>query len=253
MTTEALALPSYRRLFTAKYQFKVTCELCHEKEGGSSSSDYGKDFLRAGANFMAFSKIEKKDSDHDGFTNLVEIQAKSNPTDPRSVPDRPGDWLAEAEKIPIPIKEMKKLFPEATAFSAIEGSLSESQIDLISEKIGGSLSDEDRVPTFYFAIADEKKYAVAQFVATGTEKDRTSLAVAVDTSARITAVRVLKSEDKAFQSEGFLKQFAGKTSNDAIQMGLDLAPLPGKEKTCQDIAREVKKALWTMIAVFSKK
>ncbi|MCI0527920.1 MAG: hypothetical protein L0Y56_10835, partial [Nitrospira sp.] len=138
-----LALPSYRRLFTAKYQFKVTCELCHEKEGGSSSSDYGKDFLRAGANFMAFTKVEKKDSDHDSFTNLAEIQARSNPTDSRSTPDQPGDWLADADKLPIPTKELKKLFPEADAFSAIEGSLSQEQINLITEKIGGSMAEED--------------------------------------------------------------------------------------------------------------
>ncbi len=253
LTTEAFALPSYRRLFTAKYQFKVPCELCHEKEGGSNNSDYGKDFLRAGANLMAFSKIEKKDTDRDGFSNIAEILARSNPNDDRSVPDHPGDWLAEADKIPLPTKELKKLFPEAGAFSAIEGSLSQEQIDSIKSNIGGELGDEDKVPTFYFAIADSKKYAVAQFVSTGEDKDRISLAIALNPKAQIMAVRVLKSKDKAFQSEDFLKQFAGKTSKDAFQVGLDFTPLPGKEQTCQRLATEVKKALWTMIAVFRKR
>lgn len=253
LTTEVFALPSYRRLFTAKYQFKVVCELCHEKEGGSSSSDYGKDFLRAGANFMAFSKIEKKDSDHDGFGNIQEILARSDPNDPRSVPDHPGGWLADADKVPLPTKELKKLFPGADAFSAIEGTLSQEQIDLITAKIGGQLAEEDRVPTFYFAIADSKKYAVAQFVSTGEEKARISMAIALDTKAQITAVKVLKSKDKAFQSEAFLKQFVSKTAKDTFQVGVDVTPLPGREKTCQSLATEVKKGLWTMIAVFSKK
>ncbi len=253
LTAEAFALPSYRRLFTAKYQFKVPCELCHEKEGGSANSDYGKDFLRGGANLMSFSKIEKKDSDHDGFPNITEILARSNPTDPRSVPDHPRDWLAEADKTPLPTKELKKLFPEAGAFSAVEGSLSKEQIDLIKSNIGGELGDEDKVPTFYFAIADSKKYAVAQFVSTGEDKDRISMAIALNPKAQIMAVKVLKSKDKAFQSEDFLKQFVGKTSKDIFQIGADLTPLTGREQTCQRLAIEVKKALWTMIAVFSKK
>ena len=250
---DVFALPSYRRLFTAKYQYKVTCNLCHEKEGGSSNSDYGKDFLRAGANFMAFSKIEKRDSDRDGFTNIVEIQARSDPSNAKSIPDQPGDWLAEADKLPIPTKELKKLFPAADAFSAIEGSLSQEQINLITEKIRAELADEDKVPTFYFAITDSKKYAVTQFVSIGEDKDRISMAIALNPKAQITAVKVLKSKDKAFQSEDFLKQFTGKTAKDAFQLGLDLTPLSGKEQTCQRLATEVKKALWTMIAVFSKK
>ena len=253
LTTEAFALPSYRRLFTAKYQFKVTCELCHEKEGGSSSSDYGKDFLRAGANFTAFGKIEKKDSDKDSFPNITEILARSDPNDTRSVPDKPGDWLVEADRIPLPSKELKKLFPEAGTFSAIEGSLSLEQIDLIKTNIGGELSDEDKVPTFYFAIKDSKKYAVAQFVSTGEDKGRISMAIALNPKAQIMAVKVLKSKDKSFQSEEFLKQFVGKTSQGAFQVGADFTPLPGKEIICQKLATEVKKALWTMIAVFSKK
>ncbi len=202
---------------------------------------------------MAFSKVEKKDPDHDGFTNLSEIQARSNPTDSRSTPDHPGDWLAEADKIPLPTKELKKLFTEAEAFSAIEGSLSQEQIDMIKSNINHELGDADKVPTFYFAIADSKKYAVAQFVSIGEDKERISMAIALNPKAQIMAVRVLKSKDKAFQSEEFLRQFIGKTSKDTFQIGADFTPLSGKEQTCQKLATEVKKALWTMIAVFSKK
>jgi hypothetical protein len=153
----------------------------------------------------------------------------------------------------VPAKELKKLFSEAEAFSAIEGSLSQEQIGFITEKIGGTLSDEDKVPTFYFAIADSKKYAVAQFASIGEDKNRISMAIALNPKAQIMAVRVLKSKDKAFQSEEFLRQFMNKASDDAFQMGADLTPLPGRENVCQTLATEVKKALWTMIAVFSKK
>lgn len=202
---------------------------------------------------MAFSKIEKRDSDNDGFSNITEILARSDPSDPRSIPEKPGDWLAEADKLPIPTKELRKLFSEADAFSAIEGTLSKEQIDLITEKVGSKLAEEDKVPTFYFAIAASKKYAVAQFVSTGQDKDRISLAIALNPKAQIMAVKVLKSKDKAFQSEGFLNQFMGKTGKDDFQMGTDLVPLPGRGSICQNLATEVKKALWTMIAVFSKK
>jgi hypothetical protein len=202
---------------------------------------------------MAFSKIEKKDSDRDGFLNIDEIHKRSDPSDDRSLPSQPGKWLENAEQLPIPTKELKKLFPEAEAFSAIEGSLSQEQIAIITEKIKTDLADEDKVPTFYFAIADSKKYAVAQFASMGEEKERISIATALNPKAQITAVKVLKTKDKAFESETFLQQFVGKTAKDAFQLGVDITPLPGKEQNCQKLATEVKKALWTMIAVFSKK
>ena len=251
---DAFALPSSRRLFEAKYGYKATCDLCHEKGGGSSSSDYGKAFLRAGANFPAFAKLEKKDSDGDGVSNLEEITAKSNPGDPRSTPDKPGDWLADAGKAPIPDKPLKDLFAGADAFAAVEGSLSEAQVAFVQDKTGEALTEDDKVPTFYFAMAQGKRYGVAQFIRVEGKKQPMSVAVALDTKGQITAVKVLKSkEDKRFAGEMFLTQFVGKTIKDPLKVGTDMTAVSGEEAMSQTFSTEVRKALWIVQAVFGKR
>lgn len=254
VVTDAFALPSSRRLFEAKYGYKVTCALCHEKGGGSSSNDYGKAFLRAGANRPAFAKIEARDSDDDGVSNGQEIQSRANPGDPRSTPDKAGDWLADAGKVPIPDKPLKNLFPGAEAFAAVEGSLNQAQVTFVQEKTGEPLTDDDKVPTFYFAIAQGKRYGVAQFVRVEGKKQPMSVAVALDTKGRTTAVKVLKSEDdKRFAEEAFLAQFVGKTIADSLTVGTDVRPVSGEDAVSQTFASEVKKALWIVQAVFSKR
>lgn len=252
--TQAEALPSSRRLFDAKYGYKTACSLCHEKGGGSAGNDYGKAFLRAGANFPAFLKIEKKDSDGDGISNIDEIQAKSNPGDPRSTPAKPGDWLADAGKVPVPEKPLKEVFKEAEAFAAVEGSLNESQVAFVRENTKAVLTEDDRVPTFYFAIVGGKRVGVAQFIRVEGNRQPMSVAVAIDAKGQITAVKVLKSEeDKRFGEEAFLKQFAGKSFKDPMKIGTDLTAVPGREAFSQSFSDAVRKSLWIVQAVFAKR
>src|SRR3990170_5244638 len=84
--TSLFSFPAKRRLFELKYGYKTVCNQCHVDGGGSDNNDYGLDFHRNGQNLAAFPEIETKDSDGDGSSNLAEIQAKSNPGDPRSTP-----------------------------------------------------------------------------------------------------------------------------------------------------------------------
>lgn len=252
--TQSFALPSSRRLYEAKYGYKTTCDLCHEKGGGSSSNDYGKAFLRSGANFQAFAKIEGRDSDEDGISNLDEIQARSNPGDPRSTPQKPGDWLAEAGKVPVPEKQLKDLFAGAEAFAAVEGSLNETQVAFVQSNTGESLTEDDKVPTFYFAIAQGKRYAVAQFIRVEGKKQPMSVSVSVDIKGQIRAVKVLKSEeDKRLGEDAFLKQFIGKTFKDPFKVGTDLTAVTGQEPLSQAFSSEIRKSLWIIQAVFAKR
>ena len=249
----AFALPAYSRLFQAKYAYRVGCNLCHTGGGGSAVTEYGRDFLRAGANFSAFLKLEGRDSDGDGELNLAEIKKKSNPGDARSLSNSPGDWLGEADKAPVPQKELKQLFPDAEAFAALEGSLKAGQIGPVESRLKSTLSDEDRVPTFYFAIKGGKKYAVAQFVSAVTPKGPVSVAVALDTRATVTAVRILKNpDDRAVEDQAFLKQFRGKRQGDAFVVGNDLVAASGAPRVSQEVATAVHKASAIMNVVFGK-
>jgi hypothetical protein len=251
--SSSIALPAYSRLFQAKYGYRVSCNICHTAGGGSTITDYGRDFLRAGGNFMAFSKIEKLDSDADGVLNIAEIRAKSNPGDARSTPTTPGEWLADANSISVPEKDLKKLFPTAEAFSALEGSLKPAQVTSVELQIGSKLKEEDKVPTFYFAVQGGKKIAVTQFVSAPSPKGTVPIAVAMDTKGVVSKIQVLKNpSDKAIESTEFLSQFKGKTKADGLQIGKDIQPAKGSEALSKEVALAVRKSILMINAVFGK-
>lgn len=79
------------------------------------------------------------DSDQDGFVNLDEIQAKSNPGDPRSTLSNPGDWLAELGEVPVPEKAPTQALPPPPA------SLSLGPFTNIN--LGGTLDYRFIIPT----------------------------------------------------------------------------------------------------------
>lgn len=246
-STSALALPASARLFQQKYGYRVSCMLCHTDGGGSAPNEYGKAFLRAGANLNAFQKIEAMDSDGDGFKNLAEILAKSNPGQKASTPTALGDWLANVGGVQIPQKELEKLFPGFSKFSALEGQLKPEQVEFLKSKLGHDPSDDDRVPTFYFAERDGKKQAVAQFVSERDESQRSlTTAVAVSTAGKVTNVLVLGGSlaKEAPEDSGFLKSYLDKS----FETLPSEAPAQGAQKL---IYSSVKRSLTLMQAVFS--
>jgi len=72
-----------------------SCQWCHYKYGYDKSGDitatlnpYGKDYFAQGRNVAAFNAIETLDSDGDGFTNIVEINAVRYPGDATDDPTK---------------------------------------------------------------------------------------------------------------------------------------------------------------------
>jgi len=81
----ALANPAYFMQFKATYPAATAlfnCKTCHDG-GPPKLNPYGIDFQKAGHNFKA---VESLDSDGDGFTNIEEITAGTNPGDKNSHP-----------------------------------------------------------------------------------------------------------------------------------------------------------------------
>ena len=80
---------------SGKYVSLGSCQWCHHIFGYDASgnivetlNNYGKDYYYEGRNSDAIKKIESKDSDGDGFTNIVEIQAIRYPGDADDDPDK---------------------------------------------------------------------------------------------------------------------------------------------------------------------
>lgn len=75
-SSSAFAMPAYLAKFKTTYpnaKALHNCQTCHAK---TDKTDYGKDF---GNNNHDFKAIEGFDSDADGFTNIAEINAGTQP------------------------------------------------------------------------------------------------------------------------------------------------------------------------------
>ena len=75
------ATSSYMNSFNSTYGTSGTvlntCGICHvSPSGGGTRTSYGDDYR---ANAHSFAAVEAMDSDGDGFTNIVEIKALTNP------------------------------------------------------------------------------------------------------------------------------------------------------------------------------
>jgi hypothetical protein len=70
-----------------------TCDSCHRitdhgRKPGNTLTSYGLDYKKNGRSAAAFAAIANLDSDADGVSNGAEIEAKTNPGDPLSAPDK---------------------------------------------------------------------------------------------------------------------------------------------------------------------
>ena len=85
--TVAFAGNDYQSTFAARYGMAGAqtgrCQICHPGGDSLVVNSFAIDFANAGNRFTA---IEDLDSDGDGYANLVEILAGTNPGDPQSHP-----------------------------------------------------------------------------------------------------------------------------------------------------------------------
>jgi hypothetical protein len=103
LTVTSMALPPFLGVFKSNYKIKddstlgkANCGICHVKP--PQLNPYGQDVkkqLEAAKSKMVtpamLKKIEKLDSDKDGFSNIAEIKADTLPGDPSSKPaGKPG-------------------------------------------------------------------------------------------------------------------------------------------------------------------
>ena len=92
------ALPAFYKMFKTKYKWVSGCNVCHfSKKGGDSPNPYGRAFLHNGMNLSTFTRIEKTDSDKDGYSNIAELIARSYPGDAASTPENVDSSLEQSE------------------------------------------------------------------------------------------------------------------------------------------------------------
>ena len=258
LCASANALPSYKRLWERKYGYSTSCTLCHSKGGGSQLNAYGEDFQRFGMTAPAFATIETRDSDKDGFANLEEIRAKANPGDFASTPKNLTDWLSRIEESMLPVDELKKIFPDSKKFSSLEGTLFPDQAKAVEKELSMPLLETDAVPTFFFAIDEQKsgpvRVGVALFSTPNVNADKLIVGVGVDLSGKIKNVSLIKNKlNKGLSDSKFLNQFKDKTAASPLMMNKDIQVASADLKTeSEQVLETVKKSLLIIRAVFNK-
>lgn len=97
IASSAMALTGFVKVFATTYNVaktstlgKAKCAVCHVGQTAKLNS-YGQDLKHALAGSKALTaevlkKVEAKDSDKDGASNIAEIRADKLPGDPKSVP-----------------------------------------------------------------------------------------------------------------------------------------------------------------------
>jgi len=148
LATPLHAFPNYALMYKSAFTYLPSCLACHDKDSWDPNK-FGKQFGKNGRSRKTFEAVAGLDADGDGIANSIEIQARSNPGDPRSTPKSPGDWLKETGIRP-PKKILRVAFPGASDFKVREVIMDEKQAGELSTAWGEPIPDESR----YCAIFD---------------------------------------------------------------------------------------------------
>lgn len=245
--TTVLSFPSKWRLFELKYGYRTSCNTCHVDGGGTENNDYGMAYHRKGENLAAFAALENSDSDQDGFTNLDEIKAKSNPGDPRSTPGKPGNFLSEEEAEFIPKKLLEKLFSVPVSFTISYATLDSLTTKEFQKQVSLKLTEDERVPTFYQAYSTgpgPQRIGTALLFFEMEHHKHLVGGLACDTTGKISKLVIFKQQvKKGLPLEAFTKQFVGKKGDSNFKIGQQVQPLPNYPAFSQKLADYAKKSL----------
>jgi len=133
----ALATSDFLTLFNNKYgttgTVLDTCTLCHTSV--PALNPYGDDFANAGSDEAALDAIADIDSDGDGATNITEINARTFPGDPASMPPQPPGGL------PVPGAPLVYSYQAVTSPLISETAESARPVGLGQVAVGGGTVD----------------------------------------------------------------------------------------------------------------
>jgi hypothetical protein len=215
------SLPMFRSLYGSRAGYKPHCSVCHVP-ADNRLTPYAREFQRLGGGAAALESLDVMDPDEDGSSSKDEIDFHSNPGDPRSTPEHPGDWLSRVTVAPPPRKLLSKLFGKDATYEVLERQLSPAQVRDAEMFLGEKLRDEERFPVIFLvrkwlpALGNEKKGDQALWRAAytyyGKESYTVFLVVLGQSDVLRAVIPVSLKGDQRLGSGKFLKQFEGKNS-----------------------------------------
>ena len=201
----AHAMPAFARYYKQQYGYMPSCHACHTEGGGTPLNNYGKAFKDNGKNLVALTKIANLDSDGDGIANAIEAQAKANPADKKSVPNKTGDWLDLASLIP---KEVQALFPQIRAWLPKDAVLTAADI-ATAKTMGANLSAADE-NTIYIPVQNQRPAGTALIFPAQYQGKTFFLLMSTDKQLKISQISVMNAKDvPAAKSSTVYSKFVG--------------------------------------------
>lgn len=226
----AAAEPRFAQMLKQHAGFMPSCAACHQDGGGSDLNDYGKAFKDAGSNMRSFAAMADDDADGDGFSNAAELAAKAHPSDARSTPKMPGDWLSMAALIP---REVQRLFPDIRQYKPLDAILTQAEKARAAE-LGLTLSSSDDT-TIYIPVAEGRTQGTAIIVPTQFEDQTLFVLLATDRQLKVTAAQAIHTQGRdGLENSPAYKQVLG--------LAVEELPRPGGNSLDEALARGLHKA-----------
>ncbi len=186
----AQAMPAYAHLYKQQYGYMPSCNACHTEGGGTPLNSFGKAFKDNGKTAAALVKIATADSDGDGIANATEAQAKANPGDKASTPNKAGTWLDLSSLIP---KEVQALFPAIRAWLPKDALLTPADI-AAAKALGATLTAADE-NTIYIPVENQRPAGTALIFPAAYQGKTFFLLMTTDKQLKITQVTVMNAKN----------------------------------------------------------
>lgn len=201
------AEPANARAFKAQFGYLPGCNACHQDGGGSPLNAYGRQFQEAGASLASFARIADADADGDGATNAAEAQARSNPGDAQSTPQRPGAWLDLGNLIP---REVQQAFPQVRQYKPIDAILTEREYDKARAWGVDLTAEEDN--TIYVPVQERKPIGTAVIIKGEAAETAFYLLVTTDRQLALSGIQPITGESLPPAGDALYAQWRGVTA-----------------------------------------
>ncbi|MBI2815673.1 MAG: hypothetical protein HYX72_01915 [Acidobacteria bacterium] len=152
----------------------------------------------------------------------------------------------------FPSETLKKVFPDASGFTARKKTLTPEQVKKVEQESGSKVQRNDNPLTYYVAVKGQDPLGSVVMLDTKGTKGGIDLALGVKRDGSVHKLVVVENgDDKALGQPAFLDQVAGKTSQSPLKVGQDVK-FSGDAKSAQAVLNAVHRGLLLLAAAQGK-
>lgn len=152
----------------------------------------------------------------------------------------------------FPSETLKKVFPDATGFTARKKALTPEQVKKVEQESGSKVLRNDNPLTYYVAVKGQDPLGSVIMLDTKGTKGGIDLALGIKRDGSVHKLVVVENDDdKMLGQQAFLDQLQGKTSQSPLKVGQDIK-FSGDAKSAQAVLSAVHRGLLLIAAAQPK-